>query len=111
MDAEGPPRLSPWRLGRARACSGRGGHSMVRSSTLRLAAFAASLIVAACGGGTPATPTPAPATVAPTAAVTEAPAATPAPTNASTGEPSVKGPAQASIGQKIDVAWTGPNAQ
>ena len=85
---------------------------MVRSSTLRLAACIASVIVAACGGGgAPATPTPAPATVAPTAAATEAPVATPASTNASTGEPSVKGPAQASIGQKIDVAWTGPNAQ
>ena len=85
---------------------------MFRSSTMRFAAFAASLIVAACAGGTvPATPTAAPPTTVPTAAVTDAPVATTAPTNSSTGEPSVKGPAQASIGPQIQVEWTGQNAQ
>jgi Ca-activated chloride channel family protein len=77
----------------------------------RLVALAFTLLVAACGGGA-ATPTPAPATVPPatTAPATEAAAPTTAPTNASTGEPSVKGPAQVAVGTTFEVEWTGPNA-
>lgn len=77
--------------------------------TIRLTSSAAlGLLLAACGGGAAATPTAAPITAAPaTVAATAAPAAT----NASTGQPSVKAPAQVAVGSTFDVEWTGPNGE
>ncbi|HJP89979.1 MAG TPA: hypothetical protein VJ850_13170 [Candidatus Limnocylindrales bacterium] len=89
---------------------------MIRSPITRLSApLAVAVLVAACGGAAPATPTAAPpttppATVAPpTAAPTTE--ATAAATIGSTGAPSVKAPAQVAVGQKFDVDWTGPNEE
>lgn len=75
-----------------------------------VAPLAIALFVAACGGGAPASPTAGPATAAPATAAPPA-SATPAATNVSTGEPSVKGPAQVPVGASFDVEWTGPNGE
>lgn len=73
-----------------------------------VAPCAIALLAVACGGGAPASPTVPAATVAPATAAPPA-SATPAATNVSTGEPSVKGPAQVAVGSSFDVEWTGPN--
>lgn len=87
---------------------------MHRTSSRALLGTALSLVVlvAACGGGGTATPTPA----APTTAVTEAPSAGPATagptaTNPSTGTPGLDAPAEVQAGTEFEVTWTGPNAQ
>jgi Ca-activated chloride channel family protein len=84
----------------------------MHSAPARTVTFAVALLVVACGGGT-ATPTPPPPTAPPATAgaPTEAPQATTAvPTGASTGEPSVKAPAQVAAGTPFEIEWTGPNA-
>jgi Ca-activated chloride channel family protein len=86
---------------------------MRRTSTRALAGtgLALTILVAACGGGGAATPTPA-VTPAPTAAPTaaETPGATVTATNPSTGEPSLSAPAEIGGGTEFEVSWTGPNA-
>jgi Ca-activated chloride channel family protein len=95
---------------------------MHRTSTRgRLAAgLAGVLLVAACGGGGAATPTPAATTGAEattsasgaSAASATPPAATtgPAATNVSTGPATLSGPQEIEAGKPFQVTWTGPNA-
>jgi Ca-activated chloride channel family protein len=70
-------------------------------------------LVAACGGGAPAaTPTAAPASVAPATAAPPSvapPTAATTPTNPATGPASITAPATVEAGKQFDVAWTGPN--
>ncbi|MEO8272486.1 MAG: hypothetical protein ABI620_00290 [Chloroflexota bacterium] len=75
------------------------------------------LAVAACGGGTPATPTPAATTAGATAGATTPPATTgsaatdvPTATNGSTGPANIEAPQEVQAGASIDITWTGPNA-
>jgi Ca-activated chloride channel family protein len=88
---------------------------MIPSAIRRSAPLAIAVLVAACGGGNaPATPTAAPATppaatVAPTTGTPASAEVTSAPTNASTGEPSVKAPVTVAVGASFQVDWTGPN--
>lgn len=81
--------------------------------TFHLTSMAAlAVLVGACGGGAPATPTAAPITAAPaTAAPTAGATAAPAATNVSTGQPSVKAAAQVAVGSTFEVEWTGPNGK
>jgi Ca-activated chloride channel family protein len=71
------------------------------------------VVLAACGGGSGATPT---ATPSPTAEVTPSPtaeateAATPSPTP-NPDEATLEGPAEVEAGADFEVAWTGPDAQ
>ena len=72
----------------------------------------AVVLVAACGGGGAATPTPAAPTQAATQAATTAPeTAGPSATNPSTGAPSLDAPASVPSGTEFSVTWTGPNAE
>lgn len=74
-------------------------------------AVAAGLVACGGGSGPAATPTAAPATLAPaTTAPTDAPAtAAPSATNAATGPASIDAPETVEAGKQFDVAWTGPN--
>jgi len=78
---------------------------------LLAAGLATALVVAACGGGGAATPTPAPPTQAGTQSPSTPPvAASPVATNPSTGAPSLDAPAEVQAGVEFEVKWTGPNA-
>lgn len=84
---------------------------MTRAATRTPVALslAATLLLAACGGGTP-TAAPGEPTAPPSSQGTDA-SASPAATNASTVEPNIEAPAEAQAGSALDVTWTGPNAQ
>lgn len=81
------------------------------------AGLAMLILVAACGGGGVATPTPAastlvaptigPTVAGPTSAATQAPPAT----QGATGPANLSAPAEVEAGKTFDVTWTGPNAQ
>ncbi|HXG26777.1 MAG TPA: hypothetical protein VNL94_08000 [Candidatus Binatia bacterium] len=68
-------------------------------------------LLAACGGGAPATPTAAPSTDAPATAVppTEGPTA-PTATDPATGPAHIEAPTTVGAGVEFDVEFTGPNA-
>lgn len=69
------------------------------------AALTVTLVVAGCGGGPPASPTPAPATLVSAAP----PSASSTPTQAATGPVSLEALDTVMAGVELEVTWTGPN--
>jgi Ca-activated chloride channel family protein len=66
------------------------------------------ILVAACGGGSVASPTPPPLTAPPPSAAP--PSATAVPTDAATGPASLTALDSVQAGVELEVTWTGPNA-